>query len=130
EGAERPRGLSPAGYEVGGLCFLDGLGRALLERRLDQARLLIVEGAPDFLTASLSFGEANDTIAVASILSGSWTPAFANALPPFTEITIATHEDQAGEQFARTITQTIKRGTQVSRWRYQDERSAEPTQEE
>lgn len=117
--APRPKGLSPLGYEVAGLVLADANARALLQGRADWvARLLIVEGAPDFLCASTYFGEESDT-AVVGIIAGSWTEAFSRRLPPQLAITIATHSDQAGEHYAQKIRETLPYGMKVKRWRPQ-----------
>ena len=80
--------------------------------------LLIVEGAPDFLSSSSYFGDANEDTIIISILPGSWSREFANKLPAKLKIIVATHEDQAGEKYANAIEQTLRPGTQLTRWRY------------
>lgn len=116
--AARPKGASPLGFEVGGLAFLDFLGRALLDGSSEITRLIIAEGAPDYLTASLTFGELNTETAVMGVISGSWTPSMASQVPTPVEVIIATHEDQAGERFARAIAETLSPQHSASRWRY------------
>ena len=116
-GALKPKGLSPVGYEVSGLVLADDSARALLRGEGDWlGYLLIVEGAPDFLCASLYFGEEANT-AVIGILSGSWTDAFAKQLPKHISVLIATHFDDAGEKYAQKIRATLAAGTHITRWR-------------
>jgi hypothetical protein len=119
EGAARPKGLSPVGYEIGGLLFLDSLGRALFGGE-PLSRMVIVEGAPDFLTASLSFGDENLNTAVAGVISGSWIPATARQISTQTKVTIATHEDRAGERFSRNIAETLTPDHHIKRWRFKE----------
>lgn len=119
--APKPKGLSPLGYEVAGLVLADANARALLQGRASWiTRLLIVEGAPDFLCAGTYFGEESDT-AVIGIIAGSWTEAFSQRLPPQLAVTIATHSDQAGEHYAQKIKATLAPGTRVTRWRPQSD---------
>jgi hypothetical protein len=119
QNAERPKGLSPLGYEVAGLVLADANARALLQEQASwRNRLVIVEGAPDFLCASTHFGEEADT-AVVGIISGSWTPAFSRRLPSHIAITIATHFDDAGDFYARKIRDTLFTTAKVTRWRPQ-----------
>jgi hypothetical protein len=119
DGAERPKGLSLLGYEIRGLCFMERGAQLFFQGKAPWVKtLLIVEGAPDFLSSSSYFGDANEDTIVIGVLPGSWTPAFSNALSPAMHIIVATHEDQAGERYAKTIEQTLTPGTQITRWRY------------
>ncbi len=118
EGAERPKGLSPLGFEVGGLLFMDLLGRALF-RGDAISWLLVAEGAPDFLTASLICEEQKLGAGVVGVLSGSWLSCVGKAVPVSTKVTIATHEDPTGERFAQKIARSLTPQHQIVRWRYQ-----------
>jgi hypothetical protein len=117
--AERPKGISPLSHEVAGLAFMDPLGRALFAGDGDNiTKLIVAEGAPDYLTASLNFGDENVSTAVIGVISGSWTNASAVQIPLSLEVIIATHTDQAGERFCRTIAESLTPEHSISRWRY------------
>lgn len=89
----------------------------MLQGRLSASLLVIAEGPPDFLTASLSFGEENLSSAVVGVVSGSWTPEWAAQVPAQTHVQIATHEDSSGERYAQQIAKTFPQNQATSRWR-------------
>ncbi len=121
ESAERPKGLSPIGYEVKGLLFAEPCAQQLLLGRAHISEVIITEGAPDYLAALGMLGDANESSAVLSVISGSWTQDFANKIPAGTKVILATHNDSAGNYYAQQIFKTLAPGQKVSRWRYPDE---------
>ena len=109
----QPKGISPAGLQIGGLVMADGPGQALLREHCwwsedDPPRVLIVEGVPDFLKAATGVPEADpEAPAVIGVLSGSWSQALADRLPSGAVVTIATHADRAGDRYADEINETL-----------------------
>jgi len=66
--------------------------------------IVIVEGAPDFLTWATRQAEENeDGPAVLGVFSGSWTDELAARIPDGARVAIRTHADPAGDNFAVQI---------------------------
>ncbi|WP_434348144.1 hypothetical protein ACN6A1_10615 [Myxococcus virescens] len=71
---------------------------------------------PDFLTRATDYSEAAEGApAVLSVLSGSWTTALAARVPNGTIVGIDTHQDAAGERYARTIAATLAERCRLKR---------------
>lgn len=114
-----PKGLSPAGYAVGGLVMADPLSRLLLvgaacgdgEPAADAVRsfdLVIVEGVPDFLTWTTRWGDAAETApAILGVISGSWSDSFAAKVPRGTCVVVRVHRDPAGAKYASLIKDSL-----------------------
>jgi hypothetical protein len=110
-----PKGVSPTGHEIRGLVLADGLARQVLRTGLpdwwtaeDPFRVLVVEGVPDFLAASLAGREdVADAPAIIGVLSGSWSKALAARVPTGAILIVATHDDEAGEHYAECIRSTF-----------------------
>ena len=107
-----PKGLSPAGYSIGGLVFADPLARRLLETGEAPAwwtarTIIIAEGGPDFLTWSTQYGDAEGAPAVFGIISGSWTADIAARIPSGCKILCRTHADDAGRKYAAAVVATL-----------------------
>ncbi len=111
-----PKGVSPAGFEIRGLVLADGFARQLLKLgelpdwwRSDAAlRIFITEGVPDFLKAATSVSEEHEAgPAVFGVLGGSWCPEIAARIPNGARIFAATHDDPAGEEYARKVAATL-----------------------
>ena len=126
DSATQPKGVSPAGHQIGGLVMADGPGQSLLRERAwwsdnDPCRVLVVEGVPDYLVASVSVSEEGPCApAIIGVLSGSWSQAIADRLPDHSVVTVATHDDRAGHRYADTIFQTLKHRCEVVRTLPQD----------
>jgi hypothetical protein len=74
--------------------------------------VIIVEGGPDFLTASVESPER----AIFGIVQGSWKPRHATVIPPDADIIIGTDVDGTGNALAETVAKTLS-GRQYGRWR-------------
>jgi hypothetical protein len=120
-----PKGLSPAGYTVGGLAMADPLARLLLAGEplgdgMSSAEavglydLVIVEGVPDFLTWATRWGDAAEAApAVMGVISGSWTDELAARVPDGTCVVIRVHQDGAGAKYAATIKASLDQRCRV-----------------
>lgn len=120
--------LSPTGYEQHGLVMACPLGLQMLKHGthpgwwpLDRPlELVIAEGEPDMLSWSTEFDGALHAPALIGIRAGAWRQAHAARIPSRTEITIATHRDNGGDNFAADVIKTLAGrddlGT-VRRWR-------------
>ena len=63
------------------------------------AGIVIAEGGPDFITWAVESSDADeDAPAVFGIGSGAWTPEHAARVPDGYIVTIATHDDEAGDR--------------------------------
>lgn len=100
-GNDGPKRLPPAGYRAAGLVLANGGGYRLLRHR-QAARLVITEGEPDMLSWSTLTEDA-----VLGVVSGSWTDAIAARVPDGCRVVIRTHEDAAGEKYARQIIDSL-----------------------
>lgn len=104
-GSDIPKRLPPKGYRASGLVMANEFGRGILDGTNRYGRMLICEGEPDFLTVSTEpFGEPQ---AVLGIVSGSWTGAMAARISDAAEVLVMTHNDKAGDGYAREINSTI-----------------------
>ena len=116
------KAASPTGYEVRGLVMAEPGGGSMLACTWQAAEVWIVEGAPDFLTLSTYYSDANeDAPAVLGIVAGSWQPELAARIPDHVRVVIATHEDDAGNKYAERIAETLRGRVELLRWRYRDE---------
>lgn len=100
---------APRGGGTTGLSLADGRGRRLLagERaargQVRRRGLLIAEGTKDLLTLATERGAP----VIWSVYSDSWTPDHAARVPDGAAVTIATHADEKGEQYANEIGRTF-----------------------
>ena len=113
------KAASPAGAEVRGLVMADALARRLLagvaladgvptSELVARNGLWVMEGLPDFLTRATDYSDADETApAVLGVLSGSWSLAIAARVPDGTTVAIETHQDAAGDRYARTIAASL-----------------------
>jgi hypothetical protein len=112
------KGLSPLGFEVGGLVFADPLARLMLMGQSNDVLtwLLIAEGGPDFLTAASRYSDADESApAVLGVIAGSWTPTIANRVPSGSRVLLAVHGDPTGDKYASTIASSLSVRCQVRR---------------
>ena len=106
---ETPKGLSPAGAAIKGTVFADPGARLMLAGLpVDTRRVIIAEGAPDFLTWATHYGDAEGVPVIFGVISGSWTPEIAARIPTGCEVVIRTHHDAAGDKYARVIGETLE----------------------
>jgi hypothetical protein len=106
-----PKRLPPAGYRASELVMACPLGRRLLQtgQKPPEAgggppRLAIVEGEPDFLTWTTRLaGGTDEATALWGVVSRSWSPGHAERVPDGTHVAVLTHDDAAGERYARDI---------------------------
>lgn len=109
--SDTPKRLPPAGCRAAELVLANRQAVAMLLGRSRPRRLLVVEGEPDWLVASVTWCDA----AVVGIGSGSWSKAFAERVPDGTEVLIMTHADHAGERYAEQVAKTL--GERARIWR-------------
>ena len=106
-----PKRVPPVGHRASGLVLANRAALEILRGERFHSRLVIVEGEPDFLARAI----VSPTDPVLGVLSGSWHEGFAQKVPYGSEVIIRTHLDEAGERYARAITQTIRDRAQVYR---------------
>lgn len=122
------KSIAPKGFERRGLIMADSPGLEVLATRSCAAwhagaapRVLIREGEIDHLLAATAWSEADDSApALLSVVSGSWSDDFANRIPPGTEVIVGTDADDAGDQYARRIQETLAERAEADRivlWR-------------
>jgi hypothetical protein len=102
-GADVPKRLPPKGFRASGIVMANQLGVALLDRTNVTTRIMVCEGEPDFLSVAV---EPNPC-AILGIISGSWTGAMAARIPDRADVLVMTHNDKAGDGYAREINATI-----------------------
>jgi hypothetical protein len=102
-GGDSPKRLPPAGCRATGLVMANRQALAMLRGRYCPTRVVIVEGEPDYATASQQWPRD----AVIGLVSGSWTPDFAERLPRRTGVVLGTHNDVAGDRYAEQVAQTL-----------------------
>ena len=102
--------LAPQGVRSSGLVFADAGGRHLLEHGigLGAARVVICEGAPDFLTWASTRDESEAAHpATLGITSGAWTAQIAARIPDGACVLIDTDDDGAGRRYARDVARSL-----------------------
>jgi hypothetical protein len=109
--SDTPKRLPPAGCRAAGLVLANRQAVAMLLGRSQPRRLLVVEGEPDWLVASVVWSDC----AVVGIGSGAWGEAFADRVPDGCEVLLMTHPDPAGERYAEAVAKTL--GERVRLWR-------------
>lgn len=113
----QPKGAFPSGFQVTGTVMADEVGLRLLQTENLIGALWIVEGAPDFLTTGTTWGDAaEDPPGVLGIVSGSWTADIARRVPSGTGVIIAVHHDDAGQRYARKISEGLASRAELWRW--------------
>ena len=110
---ESPKRLPPGGHRASGLVLADERGVAMLAGTRDPERIIIAEGEPDFLVNALRNNDAGT--GVVSVLSGSWSDAFARRVPIGCRVYVRTHVDDAGEKYAAEIEASLRRRAFVYR---------------
>lgn len=94
--------VAPAGCSQAGLFLACPTARRMLERG-SAAKLVVVEGEPDFLSlATLSALHGRD-IGVLGVVAGSWTTGLAACVPVGSTVAVCTHDDGAGDRYAQTV---------------------------
>ena len=109
-----PKRLPPSGLRSAGLVLCNRESVAMLQGKFSPYRVVICEGEPDFLVACTTFAMGD---AVFGIGSGWWTKEHAVRIPSQSEIIIATHDDRAGEMYAKQILTTLPDSRRVWRWK-------------
>lgn len=99
---ESPKRLPPKGRKAAGLALLNRAAHAMVRRKETPARVVLVEGEPDWITRSTLNDEP-----VIGLVSGSWNDVFAAAIPEGCRVVIRTHEDEAGEKYARQVVASL-----------------------
>lgn len=102
-----PKALPPSGHAAQGLVLADAPAAEMLARgawpERAEARVVIAEGEPDFLSWAL-----RATVAVLGIAgSGQWTEGIAERVPAGTTVIIRTDQDDAGDFYAEVITRAL-----------------------
>lgn len=112
-----PKSASPSGFQIGGLVMADPLGQLVLRDGAgDPLWVYVVEGFMDFVTAGVIPSEADvDAPAVIGLINGSWHPSIARRVPPGSRISVATHDDEAGERYANQVIESFGRGYDIRR---------------
>lgn len=111
---DSPKRLPPGGHKAAGLVMACDIARAMLRGTYAPARVLVVEGEPDFLTAATM--QTTHMYARIGITSGSWTTDLAARIPQTAKVFLGTHDDPAGEKYAKAIAATLPAHT-LLRWR-------------
>jgi hypothetical protein len=98
-----PKRLPPKERKASGLVLANRAAVQMLRRQLTPLRVICLEGEPDFLTWAT---RAPDD-AVIGLMSGGWSSEFAKKIPDQAEVVIRTHQDDAGQAYAKQITDTV-----------------------
>ncbi len=111
---ERAKGLFPASHSAKGLFLADSFSRLLITvgipkwwRRSEPPTIIIVEGAPDFLTVATHYGTVEDAPAVLGVVSGSWSNELAARIPTECRVVVRVHRDEAGGKYRDAICRSL-----------------------
>lgn len=105
-----PKRLPPAGHKASELVIANRRAAGLLMGRARARRVIVVEGEPDWLTASTRYEDP-----VFGLVSGAWTSRIAQRIPTGAEVIVWTHDDDAGERYAAQVAKTL--GDRAEVWR-------------
>jgi hypothetical protein len=114
--ADSPKRLPPKGFKAAGLILADAFGQGMLQRTFAPTRVLIAEGEPDFFTWATRPSMWPIT-AILGIVSGSWSPEMAEAVPSGATVLVRTHRDRSGDKYAEQINETLNARCNVFRVR-------------
>lgn len=107
-----PKSLAPAGATSRGLCLADLPTRMMLRGEPSRVeRVLIVEGSPDWITWAVKLnGRMDGKTALIGIVEGSWSAAWAKAIPAGMPVLIRGHHDpdNKGQQIAAAVADSLK----------------------
>lgn len=110
--APTPKSLAPAGATSRGLCLADLPTRMMLRGEPNRVeRVLIVEGSPDWITWAVKLnGRMDGKTALIGIVEGSWSSAWAKAIPAGMPVIIRGHHDpdNKGQQIAAAVAASLK----------------------
>ncbi len=115
----QPKERAPKGVSAKGLTLADPFGRSLLRGLPDpcwDGTVVIAEGCPDYLTWAARRWRGKRA-AVLGVWSGSWTADLAARIPTGSRVSIRTHNDPAGDQYATHIAKTLAARVQIHRKR-------------
>jgi hypothetical protein len=99
--SDPPKRLPPKGRKAAGLVLANKAAHAML-RGESPGRVVVVEGEPDFLQWATITQDP-----VVGLVSGSWTDAFGATIPRGCRVIIRTHEDEAGDRYARQVVDSL-----------------------
>ncbi len=111
---ETAKGLFPSGHSAKGFFLADSFTRLLITkgvpswwRQNEPPSVIIVEGAPDFLTVGTHFGCSESAPAVLGVLSGSWSNELAARIPSGCRVVVKVHTDEAGAKYLDAIRRSL-----------------------
>lgn len=115
EGTDKAGAAAGGPGSAGGAVLACGLGRQMLAEggppawwpRDEPFRVVVLEGEPDWLTWACALGTGATAPAALGIYNGSWTPELAARVPDGARIAVRTHQDTAGDRYARTVTESL-----------------------
>lgn len=111
-----PKRVAPAGGSTSGLVMADIWGVGMLRGEGQACDVLIAEGEPDYVLAASRWRLlASRPTATLGVVSGSWTREIASRVPDGATVMIATHEDEAGDRYARDIAATLDERYKIER---------------
>jgi len=102
DAGDMPKRLPPAGCKASGLVLANCDAQSWMRGELGPCVVVVAEGEPDYLTHATRFDGP-----VIGILSGSWTPEFAAAVPIGSTLLLRTDRDEAGSRYAKQIVDTV-----------------------
>jgi DnaB-like helicase C terminal domain len=97
-----PKRVAPLGMTTAGLVMACPVARRLIAEGRP-CRLVVVEGEPDFLSLATAAAVEGRAWGVLGVVAGSWTLAIAGLVPPRSVLAVATHNDAAGDRYAKAI---------------------------
>lgn len=110
-----PKDLAPLGYSMRGCVLAERLGRQLLTDGGAPdwwppdapLRMVIAEGAPDFLTWATERADDPYGPAVLGLWAGAWTPEIAARVPDGAAVVVWTDDNDAGHRYADGVRSTL-----------------------
>lgn len=113
---EEPKSAGPKGYSCRGCVFASPPALAILRGEpVSCSVVVITEGEPDTLAASVAAFGGGEFVAVVGIVQGSFTPEIAARIPRAARVVIATHHDEQGDKYAAAVRAALPSSQRVDR---------------
>lgn len=111
DGLASKKRVAAVGVRANDLVMANSHGVAMLRGDRTDRRVLVVEGEPDYMAASIKWHD----YVVLGLYSGSWNNYFASRVPTDATVIVATDHDGAGHKYAAEVIESLQDRCEV--WR-------------
>lgn len=101
--AEPAKELAPRGQASRGVVYASPAAVAMLRGEAEPARVVVLEGWPDFAT----WATRRPELAALGIYAGAWAADLAARIPSGAEVIVRAHADDAGRRYAAAVAESV-----------------------